>query len=157
MNPVSLSRHFFLHEFTTSQTATRRGIAMNPPPGSTVFLNLQRLCVGVLEPLRAEMKTPFFISSGYRPPRLNRLIGGARNSQHVTGQAADFTVAGKTPLEVCRVIRRMNLPFDQLILEFGRWTHVSVAAAGAKPRRQVLRAVRRAGRVCYLPGLGDEK
>ncbi len=157
MKPVPLSKHFFLHEFTTSQTALRRGININPSPGSAVFLNLQRLCADLLEPLRAELKTPLFISSGYRPPRLNRLIGGARNSQHVTGQAADFTVPGKTPLDVCRVIQRLGLPFDQLILEFGRWTHMSVAAPGVKPRRQVLRAVRRAGRVVYLPGLGDEK
>jgi uncharacterized protein YcbK (DUF882 family) len=34
------------------------------------------------------------VLSGYRCPKLNRLIGGAKNSQHITAQAADIIIPG---------------------------------------------------------------
>jgi hypothetical protein len=50
------------------------------------------------------------------------------------------------------VIVQMGLPFDQLILEFGRWVHVSHAASG-KQRGQILTATKINGQTRYLSGL----
>ena len=85
-SPASLSPHFSLEEFTASQTAVRHGIANVPTPLEVE--NLTRLCVEILEPLRAVLG-PVHISSGFRHWRVNRLIGGADDSQHCVGLAAD--------------------------------------------------------------------
>jgi len=130
---------------------------MTPPP--VVVANLRRLCVHVLQPLRddlcrADTRRQVCVTSGWRPEELNRRIGGAAQSQHVIGLAADIEVAGVTALEVCARIRGLLLPFDQLIHEFGAWCHVSVAAMGDPPRGEVLTAWRDAeGHVHYLSGL----
>lgn len=126
---MKLTPHFALGEFTRSQTATRRGIANQPGPDEVAALKL--LCEKVLEPTRAHFGQPLRISSGYRSPALNRAIGGARTSQHVLGEAADFEIPGISNVDVCRWMEA-NLNYDQLILEFytpgipnSGWVHVS--------------------------------
>ncbi|MCY1185005.1 Peptidase M15 [compost metagenome] len=91
---------------------------------------------------------PIIVSSGFRSEKVNRLIGGSPNSQHVQGLAADFTVIEVTPRETVRRIMESAVPFDQLILEFDDWVHLSVSRG--TPRRQVL-TIHKGGR--YLPGL----
>ena len=141
---MKLGKHFTLAELTVSQEATRRGIPNDPDAQS--LANLQLLVRHVLDPLR-DAVGPVHVSSGYRSPRVNKLIGGASSSQHVQGEAADFTVPGMTTQQVVDRIRAMALPFDQLIEEFGRWVHVSY---GPRHRRQVLRARRNpAGKTMY--------
>jgi len=135
MDRIQLSENFYLDEFTRSQTAERLGIDMSVEVGSDVFNNLRRLCVVVLQPLRDAMG-PVTVSSGYRPPSLNMAIGGATTSQHIAGLAGDVTVTGYTPLDVCRWILDNVTGYDQLIHEFGRWCHVSVAALGDLPRME---------------------
>jgi hypothetical protein len=120
-----LSKNFTLEEFLVSQTAVRHGIDMTPPP--EVVANLTRLCETVLQPLREAVNASIFISSGYRPEDLNSLIGGSRTSQHRFGNAADISVAGWPPLEVAQLIVKLELPYDQVIHEFGRWVHVGIA------------------------------
>lgn len=122
---MKLSQNFSLDEFLISQTAERHGISMEPPP--EVVENLRRLCVTVLQPLRNAVGASIHISSGYRPEELNTLIGGSATSQHRFGNAADFTVAGWTPLAVAQLIVELELPYDQVIHEFGRWVHVGIA------------------------------
>ncbi len=140
-----LSPHFRLQEFLRSQTASRNGIDMTPP--QDVVRALKRLCTHVLEPLREEIGRPIVISSGYRPPALNRLIGGATNSQHTKGEAADILVPGYSPLSIWNHVRSSKLPYDQVIEEFGQWTHVSHKYGTC--RRASLVATRRDGRVMY--------
>lgn len=141
---MRLGKHFTLAELTVSQEATRRGIPNDPDAQS--LANLQLLVRHVLDPLRDALG-PVSISSGYRSPRVNKLVGGASSSQHVMGQAADFTVSGMTPMEVVDRIRAMGLPVDQCIQEFGRWVHVSYSD---RHRRQFLRARRNAiGKTIY--------
>ena len=94
---MKLSDNFSLHEFLLSQTATRNNISMDPP--IEVIDNLRRLCVDILQPLRDATGKSIYISSGYRPPKLNELIGGSTTSAHMDGRAADFVVNGMTPLE----------------------------------------------------------
>jgi len=128
-----ITPHFTLDEMTVSQLAARDGFDNNPPPEARATLQL--LC-GALEQVRALFGAPIIISSGFRSERVNRLIGGATNSQHVQGLAADFTVIEVSPRETVRRISESAVPFDQLILEFDRWVHLSVARG--TPRRQVL-------------------
>ena len=154
MASARLSENFGLDEFTLSQEAVRRGIDNSVEPGSETHKCLKRLCNEILEPLRAELGAPIRITSGYRCPKLNVAIKGAPDSQHMSGQAADIVAGGKTPLQVCRAVKKLGLPYDQLIHEFGVWCHVSVAAEGAEPRQQDLTAAHGPKRITvYTSGL----
>ncbi len=140
-----ITPHFTLAEMTVSQLAAREGFDNSPPPEARA--NLQLLC-NALEQVRALFGVPIVVSSAFRNERVNRLIGGSPNSQHVQGLAADFTVTELSPRETVRRIMESTVPFDQLILEFDDWVHMSVSRS--TPRRQVL-TIHKGGR--YLPGL----
>ncbi len=132
---MNLSPHFTLEEMTLSQIAVRSGIANTP--SKRQINSLIRLCENILEPLRKRLGKPVYISSGFRNPTVNSLIGGSATSQHMRGEAADITVEGMTPQELFEFIRATDLPYDQLIQEFDRWVHVSY---GSRKRGQELYA-----------------
>ncbi len=152
MSRIQLSRNFFLDEFTQSQTASRIGREIEVTPDGPVHLNLKRLCHEVLQPIRDELG-PVHITSGYRPSWLNELIGGSERSAHLKGLAADFVVAGTSPYQVSRFIVQRGLPVDQVIHEFGRWTHVGIKEISRAIRYQDLTAHRVGGRTVYTPGI----
>lgn len=152
MKKIQLSPNFYLHEFTRSQAAARHGIEIEAPEGSEVFINLHRLAGAGLQPARDALG-PIFISSGYRPAALNTAIGGSRTSAHVDGCAADISVVGYSPLEVAQWFAESDIPFDQVIHEFGQWVHIGMARPGKEPRRQLLTAVRKPGRTHYVHGI----
>jgi uncharacterized protein YcbK (DUF882 family) len=118
-------------------------------------LHAQRL----LQPIRDHYARPVIVTSGYRSPALNSAVGGSSTSQHMLGEASDFTVQGMSNYEVCKWIRDFHPNgFDQLIYEFGEsgWIHCSWKPTGN--RREVLTATKRpnwAGRLrtVYLKGL----
>lgn len=146
---IKLSEHFTLDEMTFSQTAARYGI--DNTPSRTVITNLTDLCT-ILEEVRELVRCPLLISSGYRSVDLNVTVGGSPNSRHVLGLAADFTAPGYgAPLAVAKAIAESDIPFDQVIHEFGRWVHLGLSLPGERPRRQTL-TIRNA-RDGYLPGL----
>jgi zinc D-Ala-D-Ala carboxypeptidase len=122
---MKLTTNFDLAEFTVSQTAARFGMDNNPP--ADVMVNLLELA-GALEIVRARLGFPIVISSGYRSPDLNKAVGGAPNSAHVLGWAADITCPGfGNPLQVARAIAQIpGFRYDQVIHEFGAWCHLSV-------------------------------
>lgn len=148
---VKLTAHFELSELLHSQHAIRRGID-NTPTSSIVF-ELQRLCQLVLQPLRAHLDRPIVVSSGYRSPALNRAVGGAANSDHMHGRAADIVVPGMKPRDVALTIVAMRLGYHQVILEGGAWVHCSIPPQGMPPQREQLTAVFGPGGVAYLPGI----
>lgn len=77
------------------------------------------------------------VTSGYRSKAVNDAVGSKDTSQHRLGCAADFRVPGMTPREVVEAC--MALPYDQIILEFDSWTHISVSNdPEIMPRRQAL-------------------
>jgi len=154
MRRYQLTRNFFLDEFTRSQAAARHGIDMSLSSCSDEAQSLMRLCETVLQPLRDALG-PVHITSGYRPFALNLLIGGSSHSQHIRGQAADIVVAGRAPLDVSRWIYANIGDYDQLIHEFGQWTHVSVAGPNKTPRRQPLTSWREKRTVRYAPGIAQ--
>ena len=140
-----LSEHFSLPEFVVSQTAIRKGIDNTPP--SEAIINLQQLCIHVLEPIRNALGV-VHISSGYRCPELNEAIGGAKTSQHVEGKASDITV-NDIPVDVVfDYIKRSNIDFDQMINEFdGAWLHISFNLG--KNRRECMIAKKVNGKTVY--------
>lgn len=141
-----MSQHFTIAELTFSQTAVRRGIDNTPSP--VVVANLTRLAA-TLEKVRA-LTGPVLVSSGYRSFELNAAVGGARDSAHTLGLAADITVSGMTPRELAKAIRDAKIEFDQLIYE-GTWVHVGLSAGA--PRGQVLTATFASGGVVYSQGI----
>lgn len=149
---MQLSAHFWLHEFTSSQTAARMGRQIVPSPD--VLANLQRLCQQVLEPIRVKLGRPIVITSGYRPDWLNHAIGGSKTSAHQIGNAADIKIVGMSPPTFCRWVQQHapdeGWPIDQCIQEFGQWTHIGTAVA---PRRQYLTAKSVDGRTVYSEGI----
>lgn len=133
---MHLSPHFQLEEFSFSDKATRYGIDNTIP--HALIPNLERLCRDILEPLRKHFG-PIRITSGYRCPALNKLVKSKPTSHHVTGQAADLIiVGGPRPLVVCDWIVNEGLPYEQVIMEFGAWTHVSIPLEGKNPKREEL-------------------
>jgi uncharacterized protein YcbK (DUF882 family) len=119
--------HFTYREMTRSYLAQCMGIDNTPGPREVACLRL--LCERVLEPLRAHVG-PVIISSGYRCPRLNELVGGVANSQHLRGQAADIHCESLSYARHLYDYIRRHLPYDQLLLErrftTGTcWLHVS--------------------------------
>lgn len=147
---MQLSPNFSLSQLVYSETAERNGIDNTPP--AEIVENLKRLAAG-LESVRALLGAPLEISSGYRCPALNEAIGGSSASQHVQGLAVDFACpAYGSPLEVARAIQRSGMEFDQCILEYGRWVHLSFSDA---PRGRLLTIYDE--EEGYLAGLWDEE
>ena len=151
-----LSQHLTIAEFEASPTATRLNISNKMP--ATHLEAAKLLAEKVFEPLRKFRNAPIRINSGYRSEALNKAIGGAHRivngkytatSQHCLGEALDLPL---TAAEFHFI--KDNLVFDQLIWEFGtdthpQWVHVSYKAKGN--RKQILKAIKRAGKTVYLP------
>lgn len=131
MTDIQLSKHFKLSEFTKSSTASVRGI--KNVPNEEQVSNLKALCVNVLEPLRQHFDTPVVISSGYRCPALNKAVGGASISQHMTGEACDIRIPSLAEGRQWMEWIATYTHFDQCIMEHcknkdgttSHWIHVS--------------------------------
>lgn len=143
---MKLTNNFSLQELTSSETAVRRGINNTPSP--EVILNLKALCENVLQPLRDWYGKPITITSGYRSPELNKAIKGARNSDHMRGQAVDFVLPKEDYPRVFDWLRK-NVEYDQIIDEFGfQWIHISFNTKSN--RKQALKAVKQNGKTAYI-------
>ena len=148
---MNLSPHFTLEVLTGSNKAKALKIDNTPP--AEILENLKALTLA-LELLRSVIGKPLKISSAYRCPALNTAVKGSKTSAHVLGMAADFTVTGMTPRQVCEKIIAAGLHFDQIILENisaenpnGVWVHYGISKGTM--RNQVL--TMKAGK--YLVGL----
>ena len=135
--PLRLSPHFTLAEFVASGIALRHGIDNTPQPEH--IENLRALCLNVLEPLRRRFGV-LRITSGYRSPQVNAIAGGAPDSQHLRGEAADIHTGSKEASEKIYEFARKYLTYDQLLLEHirktgTRWLHVSYRRDGRQRRK----------------------
>lgn len=135
---MKLSLNFNLEEFTTSETAIRKGI--DNIPSDEIIANIIVLCSNVLEPLEELINKQIIISSGYRSKELNSEIGGAKNSQHVEGKAADIKVKDISTEDLFQIIIKSEIEYDQIIQEFDKWVHISYNEG--KNRKQKLRATK---------------
>lgn len=146
---MRLTRNFSLEQLTHSETAERERI--DNTPGPDIIKNLRLLAKG-LEQVQALIGLPLDISSGYRSPALNRRVGGAKTSQHTQGLAADFTCAEfGAPVDIIKAILDSDIDFDQCILEYAKWVHISFSKA---PRGKVLTIYD--SKKGYLDGLRDK-
>lgn len=121
-------KYFTLSEFTKSETAEKLEF-LNIPMESDKA-NLDLLVRNVLDPLRENWGGPIKITSGYRCARLNKIVGGVKNSQHLYGKAADIVPIGKTFEEFVKFLEEWlkDKEFDQCIIEKkgnSKWIHIS--------------------------------
>lgn len=127
---MNLSEHFTLEEFIFT---IHRNI--DNTPTEDILEKLKHLAIH-MEVVRDLLQAPVAVNSAYRCPELNKAVGGSPKSQHMKGEAVDFTAkAFGTPAQIVNAIRNSALQFDQLILEYDRWVHISFSD---KPRRQAL-------------------
>ncbi len=122
---MQISPNFSLAEATYSETAIRLGI--NNQPNEQQLENMKISAQG-MEAVRKILGKPIRINSWLRLPEVNVAVGGSRQSSHMDGWAIDFTCAGfGDPYAVCKAIQESDIQVDQVIHEFGRWTHISFA------------------------------
>ena len=134
----TISKNFSYREFEKSATADRLDIC-NVIIDVRVRNAIQALVLNILQPLRDKLGAPVHISSGYRCPELNREVGGTPDSQHVRGEASDIYVLQEDGIrmpsvELARLIDRLGLPYDQLIL-YPTFVHVSFKLSGSQRHR----------------------
>lgn len=124
-----MKNYFGDKEFTYSETAKKYGI--DNTPDDLAWQHIHELRDNVLNPAREQLGHPVYITSGYRSKALNSFVGGASNSQHLTGEAADITTKNHARnRELFAILAQMG-NFDQLIWEKGgEWIHVSFRPSG---------------------------
>ncbi len=127
--------NFKISELVYSDTAIKHNI--NNMPDINSLDNMLNLIFYVLQPLRDKIKKPIIITSGFRNVEVNKLVNGAKNSQHTKGQAVDFIIKGMTVTEIINFIKSSGVEYDQLIDEYNQWVHISFVKG--KNRRQVLK------------------
>lgn len=118
-------KYFTISELCRSIQGDEAGIKNVPDP--LAVANLHELVENVLDPLREAWGGPITVNSGFRCNELNILVGGATNSHHKQGMAADITVGSKDKnRKLFELVLKLKLPFTQLIDEkHYRWIHIS--------------------------------
>lgn len=127
---MKLSKNFSLKELTYSSTANYHKV--DNTPGRLELENLKKLCSELLQPIRNKWGDSIFVTSGYRNPILNRLVGGSTTSQHILGQAVDITVGSKSGNKklfelIVKMIEDGEIKVGQLLDEKDySWIHLSL-------------------------------
>lgn len=149
-----LSAHFSLADALKSDTADKKAINNDASPA---IIAVMTEAASGMEKIRVMLgNKPIAINSWYRCPELNTAVGSAYTSQHLKGEAIDWTCAEfGTPEEVCKFLieHLEELSIDQIILEH-TWIHVSFAILSRKPRYQVLSLLEHG---TYSTGLTDKQ
>lgn len=129
-----MTPHFTLAELTA--TSHRQ---FDNTPNEAETANLQRLAEFLEQVKTALDGKPIMVNSAFRSKQVNDSVGSKDTSQHRIGCAADLRVPGMTPDEVVRAVIAAGLPFDQIIREYDRWTHISIPnTESAEPRGHAL-------------------
>lgn len=135
-----ISPHISYNDAVRSTTAARLGI--KNVPTTDHLMNMQRVAANVYEVLWTRTGGRIRVNSFFRSPELNKAVGGAKNSQHMAGEAIDIdAIHPLTNTKLLELARRLP-DFDQVVSEYGEperpaWIHVSYRESGN--RRQVLR------------------
>lgn len=132
-----MAKYFTLGELCKSDVALQKRIENTPTDVETIE-RLNTLMEQCLDKVREMWGKPIGVNSGYRSPELNRAVGGAKNSQHMRGEAADITTGTKdNNRKLFDLIVASDIDFDQLIDESDyKWLHLSYSQG--YNRRQVL-------------------
>lgn len=127
---MQISKYLNLDTLTRSTKAKKYKISNLPNAEQTE--NLKNICTQIYDKLHEYFKGNLIISSGFRSEKVNTLVGGAKNSSHMKGEALDIEgTNGVSNKEIFEYVQK-NFTFDQLIWEFGNvnnpaWVHVSLA------------------------------
>ena len=135
---MKLSENFTLEELVASSTAKERDIPNVPDVEQIV--NLCKLCIMVLQPIRDKLKTSIRVKSGFRSEALNKIVGGAVTSQHLKGEAADIICNNNKLLwnTIVSMIQERKIVVGQLIDEKNlSWIHISLPTQ--RHNNQILR------------------
>lgn len=155
MENWSLSPHFTYYEMTSTSNDELR--EKNRIEGKRFLTPLIEVC-SLLEEIRTALYKPLYIHSGFRCPELNGAIAGSSNrSQHMKGEAVDFTALGESSKDqvnklfddVLDYLVKAKVSFGQIINEsadrgYGdraNWIHLSLGVP-YRPKescKQVLR------------------
>lgn len=134
---MDLTENFTLKELIYSSTAQR--LQISNYPDAQEMENLKKLCKEILQPIRNKLKLPITVTSGYRNSLLNKVLGGAKNSQHISGEAADILCADNYKLWslINHMIKSGEIVVGQLINEKNlSWIHISLPTG--KHNNQIL-------------------
>lgn len=125
-------KYFSIKELCKSNTAIKNKIDNHPTP--EIEKNLTILIEHCLDPIREKFGKPITVTSGYRCEKLNKLVGGKPNSQHLKGQAADLVGDTNTKTKEIFEIAKQLGNFDQLLFEKNSkgsiWVHISYKDSG---------------------------
>jgi hypothetical protein len=131
---TTLTKNFTLEELTITDHRE-----FTNEPNDLEKNNLKRLAELLEQVKRLLGDKPIMVNSAFRSKQVNDAVGSSDRSQHRVGAACDFRVPGMTPNEVVKAVIASDIPYDQIIREFDRWTHISVPnEPNGKPRRQAL-------------------
>ena len=131
---MNLSPNFTLEELTHTDHRQH-----DNTPNDVELSNLVRLAQFLEQVKEVVGGKPVIVNSAFRSKAVNDAVGSTGKSQHRRGVAADIRVVGMTPDQVVRAIIEADLPYDQVIREFDRWTHVSIPNTDeAEPRSMAL-------------------
>ncbi|OAV67797.1 Zinc D-Ala-D-Ala carboxypeptidase precursor [Bacteroidales bacterium Barb6] len=129
-----MTPNFPLAELLRSPTAQFHSVSNLP--GMDELNALMDLAVYLLQPLRNAAGCPVTVTSGYRSPQLNKIVNGAKNSQHMKGQAADCTAPCGAD-RLLDILQSLNIPFDQAIL-YRKRNFLHLSYNPSNNRRQII-------------------
>lgn len=139
----AMGKYFSISELCKSETAESRHIDNQPTP--EVVDNLE-LLIEMMDKIREKWGSPIRINSGYRCPKLNTAVKGAKNSSHMLGLACDFQPVKGKKSDLFKMIKEMiesgEITVSQLIWEYGtkkepQWIHIALPREG-KAINQIL-------------------
>ena len=136
-----MGKFFTAKELTASSTARKYGID-NTPQDAEIIEHIEEL-IELLDDVRTAWGGPLIVTSGYRCPQLNKNVGGAKTSAHLTGYAVDIVPANnrkKEFFEFCKEYLK-GRDFDELIFEKNSkgaiWCHIALKSIDGKQRRKI--------------------
>lgn len=146
-----ISAHLTWAEFLA--TSHREFLQEQRFPPSDVIANAFRFGRDLFEPAR-NIVGRLHVNSGYRCFQVNEAVGGASNSAHLFGRAADVVPCDVGLVTAFERLSVSLIPYDKLILEHGTWIHLQIAEKDLAPRREALMcwgSKGRAGQTLYPP------
>ena len=124
-------------------SATAERLKLDNTPTEKEVEYLRKLANEVLQPIRDKWGSPIVVTSGFRSEKVNKAVGGVKNSQHRLGQAADLKIGSKNQNKalfnfILDMIKKGEVRVGQLIDEYNySWIHCSLPREG-KTNNQIL-------------------